>query len=652
MPLMLQPRPLSRLEKRSPNNLNSVLRFVRSRTVRNLVSPLLHASVGVIFFLCGCGGQLLDEGLDPNEMVYFGTTARISGFDPIKSSDVASSMAIGKIYEGLYEYAYLERPHKVLPALAEDYPRVSADGLTYTIKIRSGIYFADDPCFEGGKGREVTAHDFVYSIKRNADLKLTPKGYWVFQKRIVGLDAFKDSTAGDQPTDYSAVVEGLQALDDSTLQIQLTAPYPQLMWILAMHYAFVVPREAVDYYKKELGRPEFVNHPVGTGPFVLKNWRRNYRVEFERNPKWKETGRVERYPTSGEPQDEAAGLLVDAGKEVPLLDRVIQYVVDDPSTEWLMFLSGQFPISGISRDNWDVVINDAMTLDENMSRRNISLIKTPRLSIGYIGFNMDDPVVGYGLDEEQRRRNRKIRQAMSCALNTEKWIQFNNSRIVRPNGPIPPGVAGYSDVPSPYGFDLEKAKQLLVEAGYPGGRDPETGKRLKLTLELRSATSPEVRQRAELFASFMDEIGIEINASYNNWPTFLDKMDRRQAQMFWLGWVADYPDAENFLQLFYGKNSSPGPNHANYVNPVFDELYDQIRPMQDSPERTALYKRMSDIVVEDCPWIFTSIPMSYILRHSWIENYKPHDFPYTMTKYYKINQEQRRDWIATYGDER
>ena len=627
--------------------------------MRNLKSPLLHASIGVIFllsgllpFLSGCGGKLLDEGLDPNEMIYFGTTSRISGFDPIKSSDVSSSRGIGKIYEGLYEYAYLERPHKVIPALAADYPEVSADGLTYTIKLRREIFFADDPCFENGKGREVTAQDFVYSIKRNADLKLTPKGYWVFQKRIVGLDEFKDSTAGDQPTDYDSLVGGIQALDDATLQIQLTAPYPQLMWILAMHYAFVVPREAVEYYQKDLGREEFLNHPVGTGPFKLKSWRRNYRVEFIRNPKWRETGRVEKYPTKGEPQDQEAGFLRDAGMEVPFLDRVVQYVVDDPSTKWLMFLTGQFPVSSISGDNWDVVISDSMELDDTMRERGVTLIKTPQLSLGYIGFNMDDPVVGNGFSPEQKEKNKKLRQAMSCALDTPKWIEFNNNRIVRPNGPIPPGVSGYSEVPSPYGYNLEKAKRLLVEAGYPEGRDPETGKRLKLTLELRSATSPEVRQRAELFASFIDAIGIEINANYNNWPTFLDKMDRRQAQMFWLGWVADYPDAENFLQLFYGKNSSPGPNHANYANPEFDKLYDQIRPMQDSPERTALYQKMSDIIVEECPWIFSSIPMSYTLAYPWIENYKPHDFPYTMTKYYKINHGTQNKWLESYGDDR
>ena len=164
-----------------------------------------------------------------------------------------------------------------------------------------------------------------------------------------------------------------------------------------------------------------------------------------------------------------------------------------------------------------------------------------------------------------------------------------------------------------------------------------------------SGENPEFRQAAELFANFMERIGVVVKPSYNNWPTFLEKMERRQAQLFSLGWVADYPDAENFLQLFYGPNSSPGPNHANYSNPEFDKLYERVREMQDSPARTALYVKMSDLVVEDCPWIFTSNPLSYGLHHDWVEDYKYHDFPYGMVKYYKVDVTGRGKWKASYG---
>jgi ABC-type transport system substrate-binding protein len=336
-------------------------------------------------------------------------------------------------------------------------------------------------------------------------------------------------------------------------------------------------------------------------------------------------------------------LLADTGRAIPFIDRVVQYVVRDSSTQWLMFIAGQLESSGISRDNWDAVITPDRKLTKDLADRQICLYSTPTMDTFYIGFNMDDPVVG---------KNRKLRQAMSCAFNSQDWVRFYNYRVVRARGPIPPGVAGYEDKLSPYAFDVEKARRLLTEAGYPEGRDPATGRRLQLALELGSANDPEMRQAVELFAAFMDRIGIVIKPSYNNWPTYLEKLERRQAQMFSLGWVADYPDAENFLQLFYGPNSSPGPNHTNYANPEFDRLYEQIRVMQDGPERSALYRKMADIVIEDCPWLFEHHPLAYGLYHHWLKNYKPHDFPYGMAKYYKIDTTAREQWKREFGRKR
>lgn len=608
---------------------------VRRPTVtlqRSAASLLLALSLPIV----GCGRAVLDAE-KPGEMVMYSETGRLRGFDPIKAGDVPSALAIARIYEGLLQYSYLDRPYRVEPCLAEALPEVSADGLTYTFRVRPGIYFQDDPCFTrtGGKGRELVAEDFVYSIKRCADIKNASSGYWAYNDRIVGLDTWRERSGGLEPTDYDAPVEGLSAPDRYTFRIVLTRPYPQLLWILTMHYGCAVAREAVEHYGTD-----FVNHPVGTGAYILNAYRHNYRVEFVRNPKWAETGRVERYPASGTPEDEAAGLLADAGRPIPFIDRVVQYVVDDDVTQWLMFLRGQFESSGISRDNWDVVIRDFQFLTPELEEKGITLRKTPTLDLFYIGFNLDDPVVG---------KNKKLRQALSCAFNTEAWVKFLNNRVTRPTGPIPPGVAGYTDRPSPFGFNLEKARVLLAEAGYPEGQDPKTGRRLELTLEVGSADSAESRAQLEIIGDFMSQIGVVLKASYNNWPTFLEKMERRQCQLYSLGWVADYPDAENFLQLFYGPNASPGPNHSNYVNPEFDRLYETVRVMQDSPERTALYEKMSDLIIEDCPWIFQSIPLAFGLQHQWIRNYKYHDFPYGMQKYYRIDTEARRQWKLKYS---
>lgn len=537
------------------------------------------------------------------ENTWHGQTARIRSFDPARAADVASAQAVGRIYEGLLQYAYLDRPYRVEPLLAEALPEVSPDGLIYTFRIRRGIYFQDDPCFaaSGGKGRELGAADFIYSIKRLADRKTASSGYWAFRDRIVGLDEFRAASDGVEATDYARPVEGLSAPDPYTLQIRLTRPCPQLAWVLTMPYATAVPREAVEFYG-----PDFDRHPVGTGPFVLKEFRPNYRVEFARNPKW--TG---------------------PGGTIPSVDRVVQYVIGDPATAWLMFLDGRLETSGVSRDNWDAVFGRGRELGPELEARGVRLVRAPTLDLYYVGFNMDDPVVG---------ANRLLRQALTCAFNSEEWARFYNGRVVRPNGPIPPGVDGAPEGPGPFPFDLERARRLLAEAGYPDGRDPQTGRRLVLTLDLGQADNPEMRQSTDLFIQFMDRLGVVVEPRYNNWPTFLGRIERRQAQLFRLSWIADYPDAENFLQLFYSPNASPGSNRSNYQNPEFDRLYELARGQPVLPERTDLYRRMAAIIQEDCPWIFTHHPTAYVLLQPWVRNFTYHDFPYGMEKYYAVSR--------------
>lgn len=589
-----------------------------------------------------CRGQPVKPA-SPHEIVYYGETDRIRGFDPARAGDVASALAISRIYEGLYQYAYLARPYRLEPALAEGMPEVSADGLVYTIHVRRGIYFSDDPCFvaTGGRGRELTAADFVYAIKRVADVKTESTGFWAFNERIVGLNEFRDATLGDQLVNYDRPVAGLETPDRYTLRITLTRPYPQWVWILAMHYAFAVPREAVEYYTGRAGREWFHSHPVGTGPYRLASWTRNYRIEFVRNPKWAETSRVERYPSEGESGDLENGLLAAAGRPVPFIDRVVQYVIEDASTQWLLFLGGQVEQSGISRDNWDAVIGADRKLTPALAKRGLRLLTAPSMTTYYVGFNMDDPVVG---------PNKKLRQALCFAFDAEAWMRYYNMRMLPANGPLPPGIAGARPVeaPNPYALNLEKARRLMTEAGYPDGVDPVTRRRLVLTLEVGSANDPDARASVELFASFMEKIGVRIEPCYSNWPTFLDKLDRRQSQLFRLAWVSDYPDAENFLQLFYGPNSSPGPNHSNYVNPEFDKLYEKVRIMPDTPERTVLYQTMAAIVMEDVPWLCLSYPLTFGLQHGWMKNYKPHDYPYGLSKYYDLDAAARLAWRERY----
>ncbi len=584
---------------------------------RMLVGLLL-----ILLYLAPCGQASAADDMGFSTLVLF--NQRIRGFDPVSAADVYSARAVGRVYETLLQYHYLDRPYRVVPLLAADMPEVSDDGLTYTFKIRDGIRFHDDPCFiaTAGKGRELTAHDFVYAIKRLADRKNAATGYWIVRNRIVGLDAFRDASGGAEPTDYDMPVEGLYAPDDHTLVIRLVEPYPQLLWVLAMHYAAAVPHEAVAYYGNR-----FTKHPVGTGPYMLHDWRENYRIEYRRNPAWQSAGRDDHYPERGTEADREAGLLADAGHPVPFTDRIVDVMVTDPSTRWLMFLQDQLAMSDISRDNWDVVMDGEGKLKREWKERGIHLESGPTLQLGYLAFNMDDPVVGANPD---------LRRAMAHAFNTREWLTLQRDRVERATGPIPRGLAGYREGEPPYPYDLGLAKEWMVKAGYPNGIDPATGRRLQITLELGRADDSELRQSAELIVHMMSRIGIDLQLSYNNGPAFFDKLERRVAQTFMVSWLGDYPDAENFLQLFYSPNASPGPNRCNYRNPAFDDLFEVARTMQDSPERTEIYAKMADIVIADSPWIFLSQPLSFVLRRDRVRNYKMHAFPYGMEKFYRL----------------
>ncbi len=552
------------------------------------------------------------------------------GLDPVQTGDTLSAGVASQIYESLYEYHFLKRPYELKPALAAAMPEVSEDGLTYTIPVKRGIYFQDDPCFEAtdGEGRELTAGDFVYAVKRLADAATDPTGWWLLQGKIRGLDEFHDLSveraAMDREMDYSMSVEGLRAPDSYTLQIKLKERYPQLKYALAMPYTAATPREAVEYYGKD-----FHNQPVGTGPFRLKEWSRRWRLILERNPEYRD----DFYPAEGEPGDRAAGLLEDAGKKVPIVDEAYYTIMYEAQPAWLYFKQGYRDASGISKDNFEEAITPNKELSPEFREKGIRLVKMPEAMVTYIGFNMDDPVVG--------GENRKLRQALSLAYDTEWRIEhFYNGRAVSAQSPIPPGIFGYDpDYRNPYkGYDPERARELLAEAGYPGGVG-EDGEPLKIAYDLGSA-GPGVLQRARAFAREMQDIGVEVEIRTNTWAEFLRKIREGRTQAFGVGWILDYPDPENFLQLLYGPNG-PRPNNARYDNPEYNRLYEKMKAMPNSPERRRIIRKMVDIVAEDAPWIPGIHPVSYTLYHQWYRNAKPHGITGGYLKYRDVDVELR-----------
>ncbi len=546
------------------------------------------------------------------EAVFRRMLERVNSMDPAQASSVYSARAVQMCYETLLEFDYHARPYRLIPALAAALPAVSDDGLVYVFEIDPEAAFAPDPCFgrdaEGNlRGRSVTADDLVFSLKRLSDRKVASPGSWLTDDTIKGMRAFADASGGPAPTDYSMDVPGLQALDARRVRIELTVPRRHFLWYFAMSYTAAVAPEAVNFYGGDFGY-----RAVATGAYRLASWRRNHQMDFVRDPAWRGW---KKGPAAFDPD----------GDLLPF-DRFVFRVIDDVSTQWLCFLAGELDFLGsIDRDNWDVVVNADGELDDSLQQRGIALHMIPAIEVFYIGFNMDDPVLG---------GNKKLRQALNCAFDSERWVRFFNNRTIVCDGPVPPGVSGRLEEPFAYGFDLEKAKRLLAEAGYPGGVDPATGRRLTLTLDM-GRTSQEIRESTELLVSFYDRIGVRIEPHFHNWPVFLKRLSNRQSQMFRVGWIGDYPDAENFLQLFYSPNVSPGPNRVNYVNPELDRLYDTAVVMADERERERVWHAVQRIVREECPWLFMHYRKTYTLSNRRVIGYSPTDFPYATEKYYR-----------------
>ncbi len=552
------------------------------------------------------------------ETVFCRSMDRVASMDPAEASSLYASRAVRMVYETLYEYDYAARPYKLIPGLAEALPEVQSNGLVYVFRIHPEARFQPDPCFGADaagqpRGRSVTAEDVVFSLKRLADRKVGSPGAWLVEDAVAGMRAFSDASAGTGPTDYAMPVAGLRALDARTVCIELTRPMNVFAYYLTISYSSIVPQEAVTRYGKDLGE-----HAVGSGPYRLADWQRNHQMTYTRDPLWRgwTAGPAAVDPASG---------------EVPF-DRVVYRLIDDVSTQWLCFLAGELDFLGeVTRDNWDVVIDGSGGLSASLQERGFSLYAMPTLEVAYIGFNMDDPVVG---------KNRALRQALNCAIDGEAWERFYNHRVIRCDGPVPPGTAGRLATPFPYASNLDKAKALLREAGYPEGADPKTGKRLELTLDL-GRTSQDMRESTELLVSFLARVGIALKPQFHNWPTFLKRVSGRQSQMFRLSWSGDYPDAENFMQLFYSKNVSPGPNRANYANPEFDRLYEAASVATDGAERARAWGLAQERVREDCPWLFLYFQKSYSLCNAKVLKYQPSDFPYGTEKYLRTGRKQK-----------
>ena len=591
---------------------------IRSGT--QIVSALTAAVL-----LIGCGRTNSSSG-DGEKVRYHAISSKVKTMDPAQIGDVTSSGVASQIYDPLYQYHYLNRPYNIIPCAAAGMPKFSDDEMTVTVQLRNDMIFHDDECFPNGQGRAVEAEDFIYSWKRIADLKIVSGNWWVFDDHIVGLNEFRDytGTVSKGEVDYDRPIEGLEALDRHTIQIKLTKPWPQITYLLAHLPTAAVPREAVDKYGDE-----FMNHPIGTGPYMLDKWHRGSSIILVRNPSYRD----EKYPSEGELGDGQRGLLVDAGKKLPLVDRIEIKIVEEDQPYWLLFMKGKIDRAGIPKDNFDKAVTPGRELTPELAKKGITLQIYDDPTTFWYGFNMEDPVVGTNLP---------LRQAMNAALDRREYIElFLNGRGQPARGFLPPLFKEYNpDIDSPYTVhDIEKARNLVQEAERVHG-----GPLPAITISFGSNDTT-ARQAGQYLQRAMEKAGIRLEPDYMDWPTLQQKVRTKSVQMYGMGWMADYPDAGNFMTIFHGPNTAPGPNGFNYQNDQFDALFKKVVVMPDTPQRTEIYQKMEQIVVADLPFILTFHREAFVLSYPWLNNYKPHVFGYGLMKYQNIDIEMRQQKI-------
>lgn len=569
----------------------------------------------LLVFLTACSKN---ETFDEREL-HLIQVEKIQGFDPIYASDRYSSQENGKVFEGLFEFHPYKRPYELMPNLAESLPTVSADGLVYTFKLRKGVLFHDSSAFPENIGREMKADDVFFSLKRLADPKLNSTGWWTLDDRILGLNEWRTKNAALDVVNYEEPIEGFKKIDDYSFSITLKQPFPQFLYSLAMPFTFIVPHEAVNKFGKE-----FQNYPVGTGPFMLEKFEQSNTIVYNRNPKYRE----KLFPSEGEEGDDKLGLLGDAGKRLPLVDKIVVHILPEGQTQWLNMQKGKADLLEM-KGSYERAVDANNQIKPDLKSKGLRVFIVPSLDVTFYLINTEDPIL----------KNKKIRQAMNLAYNrADANKHFYNNSAVEAQGVIPPGIAGYrKEFKNPYTrYDLAQAKKLLAEAGYPEGKGLPA-----FQLEVRSETV--ARQAGELFAKNMADIGIKIKVNQNTWPELLKKKTTKQMQLLAMAWGADYPDAENFLGLLYCPNASPGSNGANYCNPEFDALYKTATILQESPERAAQYEKMNEMVAMDTPWIFGFHRSEFFVGQAWLKNFKMLQFNHSQYQYLGVDLEVKKE---------
>lgn len=560
------------------------------------------------------------EQADKKKVFAFSRGSDPRSLDPQKQLDSVSAMFIQSLYDTLLEYHYLKRPYQLVPSLLEKMPEQSKDGLTYTFTLKKHIHFIDDPCFESGKGRQVTADDAIYTIQRFADSRVNNLSWFFLEGTIKGLDEFRAKTAKGSVDYTKNPVEGLVKTGSHTFQIHLKQKNPLLLYSFASSVLSIVPKEAVEKYGEN-----FARKPVGTGPFKLKEYRKKQTMVLTKNEMY-----FQNYPQEGEPEDKENGLLASAGAKLPLVDEVHVPFIPESQPNMLKFKKGELAWIGLDRDNFvKMAEKDAKGQFKlkGEAAKNYNLYLEPSLDASYLVINLKDKLF---------KDNKHLRKAIAYALDIEKQIELlRNGRAKKLYSIVPIAIAGSQKDTGNFGYDfnLQNAKEHLKLAGYENGKGLPT---ISLTLQ---GSSVAYKNLFEFYRNNLAKVGITLKADYKTWPSYLKSTERGDFQIANAAWAADYPDAENFFQLLYGKNKNQ--NNGSFFNDEFDRLYEQTRFMENGPERYKKFKRMAQILQEEVPVVFTSNSLATGLIQKWVKNFKRNIMMDRPFKFFDIDEKHK-----------
>lgn len=684
---------------------------------------ITYLNIFVVFCLMACGEGSLNnpypEADSGKNILYRVFSERPKHLDPVQSYSTNEIQFTAQIYEPPLQYHYLKRPYTLIPLTAERMPDVkyfdknnqlvardvSPGVIAYTvyeISIKPGILYQPHPAFARNREgvflyhdisaealtdiyqlsdfhetgiRELTAADYVYQIKRLAHPDLHSPIYGLMADYIDGLRELaeelrtvaQDRVKGKYLDLNAYTLAGVDVVDTYTYRVRIKGQYPQFIYWLAMPFFSPIPWEADKFYAQQAMIEKNITldwYPVGTGPYMLTQNNPNLVMVLDKNPNF----RGELYPEEGMPDDKAKGLLSDAGKTLPFVERIVYTREKESIPIWNKFLQGYYDFSSIGSDSFDQAVQLASggeaRVTDAMAAQGIRLETAVAVSTYYVGFNMLDPIVGGGDSEQSRKAARKLRQAISIAVDYEEYISiFANGRGIPAQGPISPGIAGYRDGKvglnsivydwfdgKPVRKSLDTAKKLLAEAGYPDGIDQRTGAPLILYFDV-TARSAEDRSELDWMRKQFQKLNIQLVVRNTDYNRFQDKIRKGNAQIFEWGWNADYPDPENFLFLLYGpqqKVDHHGENASNYRDEEYDVLFNRMKNMPNGGKRQAIIDRMVNILRQDAPWLWGYHPKVYGLYHAWYKNIKPNRIAHNNLKYLSIDidlrEKKRQEW--------